>query len=150
MMKKISEYITEWATNKQIKLSQREDNFLMEVSGNRANFPVLICTLEDENILVLSCLVNIKADASRAESIARGILKINFTLKYGAFQYDEKTGEVTYRLSQIIAEEDETRSKQIEETIMRAVMATDEYYEKITMILLGEENVSGDISGELS
>lgn len=145
-MKTISEHIMEWAKKNSIHINVRDDNYLLDVNGNKANFPVLICGIEDENLLIVSCLLNIKADIKRADSISRAILRINYGLKYGSFHYNEDAGEVTYRLSQLIVQDDIIRGKQIEETIMRGVMATDEYYEKMTLILLGEGKFLGDNS----
>lgn len=122
------DYILKWAKEGNLDVKKEEDGIIFHVNGNSGSWYARVGGIEDEKILFVVTAYPFQVTESERLKAAISLMEITSQLKMGAFYIDMEDGQINFRLSQIIFENEEER---IQDLIMLAMSVTDTYYRKI-------------------
>ncbi len=92
--------------------------------------------IETERLIVINSILGIKVSEEKRAAIALLLTKLNYSVKVGAFQINPENGEVAFRTTQYILEEnDGTAEELVGRLTLMNFSVIDTYYEEIqTMV----------------
>ena len=125
---KLLDYILKWAESEKLEIKKEEDGIVFQVNGKSGSWYARVGGIEDEKILFVVTAYPFQVTESERTKAAISLMETTSQLKMGAFYIDMEDGQINFRLSQIIFENEE---EQIQDLVMLAMSVTDTYYRKI-------------------
>lgn len=94
--------------------------------------------IEEERLMVFNSVLGLKVSEEKRAATALLLTKLNYSVKVGAFQINPENGEIAFRTTHYILEEnDETAEELVGRLTMMNFSVIDTYYEEIQNMIEG-------------
>lgn len=124
-MQTVRQLIEQWCAANQISVQAEENRLSFWVDGAHGRFPAAVLPLEEERAMV--CLFGVGPfvpQAARPEA-ARQLAELNYPIKLGSVQLLSDTGELTYRMTQLLPDDDGEAAALVARTLLLSAGAMD-------------------------
>ncbi|MEG0780655.1 MAG: hypothetical protein RR426_08625, partial [Oscillospiraceae bacterium] len=102
-----------------------EGRVSFSVDGANGSFPAAVLCLEGDRAMVCLYGVQVFVPEGRRDEVARRLPAINFPLKIGAVQLNAENGELSYRMTQLLPEDEESAAALVNQALLFSAHAMD-------------------------
>lgn len=131
-MKTMKQLFLQFAKKQGVTTKDLGEVVQVAAAGKTGTWISNIQPIEAERLMVFNSILGIRVPEEKRAAIALMLTKMNYSVKVGAFQMNPENGEIAFRTTHYILEENEkTAEDLVEKLTLMNFSVIDTYYEEI-------------------